>query len=236
MAEDRQEREGLKSTGRLQTSLENVRGSWGKTKPLGSGAQEEGTQKIATEQSIEEDTELGEKFSPKGSPGERFRRLTQTVTPPAPPTSSLERKAEGGPLKSTIETGKTLSERRAQEIDPDRLAKSISEPTWPKEKAQEETPTGQSDAKTLRRILKAQEGVEKVKQGPSPEEIKRRIEKRRHKTPPGEHIPSSQMPRQVRPQSTPLKNEEQTTPPPTQAMPKKESFLTKFLNKIFGKR
>ncbi len=103
---------------------------------------EKGKQEIAVDQSIERGAELRKKFAPKGTPRKRFRRIIQAGT--KKDTSSPEQVVEKKTPETAAKTvGKTLSERKAQEIDRERLSKSVIKPTWPKEKTQKETPIEQ---------------------------------------------------------------------------------------------
>lgn len=126
------ERQKQKAQGAFSHTVEQAQSGQEIAAPPGTGPLElqKSTQKIATEQSIEKGEELREKFAPKGTPGERFRRLTQS-----------EIKDTSPPVAKPV--GETLSERRTREIDRELLAKSITKPTWPKEKAQEKTPVEQ---------------------------------------------------------------------------------------------
>jgi hypothetical protein len=95
-----------------------------------------------------------EKFTPKGAPKERFRRIIQAETKIA------EKRT---PETTTKPVDKTLSERRVQEVDRELLAKSITKPTWPKEKAQEKTPVEQKSS--VPPFVPGTPGVEKWQPG-----------------------------------------------------------------------
>jgi DNA polymerase II large subunit len=92
-------------------------------------------EKIGTEQTLEQAAEKQEKFSPKGTPGERFKKLTQTEPSQTPPTSPIKQ-AERTTEAAAESPKSTISEQRIQELDAERLEKSLQTPTseWGKPK------------------------------------------------------------------------------------------------------
>ena len=105
-------------------------------------------EKIGVEQTLGQAAEKQESMSPKGTPGERFRRLTQTETPQTPPVSPVKQAEK--PIETVTESPKpTLSERKTQELDAERLEKSLQEPKseWGKaEPATPQEPAKESDS------------------------------------------------------------------------------------------
>jgi hypothetical protein len=93
-------------------------------------------EKIGTEQTLEKAAEKQEEASPKGTPGERFKSLTQTESSQSPPETPIKQ-AEQTAETATESPKSTLSERKTQELDTEKLEKSLQTPTseWGKPKA-----------------------------------------------------------------------------------------------------
>ena len=90
----------------------------------------EESEKIAMTQTLKQASSVQEKFAPKGTPEERFKRLTQSQPNTEVPISSAPQKPakEKTPPLQEI-TKPTLSERKTQKIDKATLAKSLQTPT-----------------------------------------------------------------------------------------------------------
>lgn len=92
-------------------------------------------EKIGTEQTLEQAVEKQERFSPKGTPGERFKDLAQTETSQIPTASPIKQAEK--PIETAAElSSSTPSDNKTQKIDAKKLEKSLQTPTpeWGKTK------------------------------------------------------------------------------------------------------
>ena len=115
-------------------------------------------EKIGAEQTLEQAASIQEKFAPKGTPGERFGKLTE-IQPetdlPASPVQQVPIKKKVIPIQTSVQppsqevTKPTLSERKTQEIDKATLEKSLQTPPseWGKTKpATPQEPAKENDS------------------------------------------------------------------------------------------
>jgi hypothetical protein len=162
--EDRKQRQEERNRGQAQDTLAhqvNQAASGAVVEsPPGTGPiqAKKASEEIAVKQTLDQAASMQEKFAPKGTPGERFGKLTETQPEtelPASPVQQVPIKKKVIPIQTSVQspsqevTKPTLSEQKTQELDKATLEKSLQTPPseWGKTKpATPQEPVKESDS------------------------------------------------------------------------------------------
>ena len=162
--EDRKQRQEERNRGQAQDTLThqvNQAASGAVVEsPSGTGPLQakKASEEIAVKQTLDQAASMQEKFGPKGTPGERFGKLTETQPEtelPASPVQQVPIKKKVIPIQTSVQppsqevTKPTLSEQKTQELDKATLKKSLQTPPseWGKTKpGKPQEPAKESDS------------------------------------------------------------------------------------------